>query len=342
MLVLSISLVPMSIASSQRVEDSDVKVVQMLNEAYVGFDPNNDTSPLGVFLHVFDGQAEQSSSEPYLTKCKHCSLFEYSSECRVSSTILNKATGFMQDDWVFKKSMCKVLPQFCNITINIWPGWGPPKGHFYATSGMIYAGTVPESATKCAYAFDSSSDMRPNRGCGCSIYKPDCYPDDPNWPCPYEQYPNACRDQDPLSKLNKINASSAVVTACQCARMGVNESMNPRWQGPNSTNPTVKCLWQGPNLFHGTGHNEIRRALRQQLSFVKNASEPHNEVILDGEALNAAIDKEPSSAISAFFYPLTPECEAINCSDAAYKVRHNYQVIIIIIITVFTRCIIMS
>lgn len=296
-------------------------VVDMLNAAYSGFDPSNDTSPLGVFVHVSGSQTEVSSTEPYITKCKPNCLFNYVSECRVSTTLLNRANGYMQNDWAFMKAKCAALPELCNVTVGIWPGTGNSADSFYSTPGLLYAGPVPEKATKCAYAFDASSDMRPNRGCGCSINKPNCAPSNPNWPCPNGH--NACTDQDPLSKLHKITASSAVVEACQCAKMGETESTDPTWQG--ATTATVKCLWQGPQFFHGRGQDELRRALKQQHNFVKIATDPWNEFVLDGEALNAAIAADPAHAVTAIFYPLTSACEKAHCADAAHAVQENYK-----------------
>ena len=134
---------------------------------------------------------------------------------------------------------------------------------------------LKRNASKCAYAFDGSSDLRPNRGCGCSINKPNCAPGNANWPCPDGR--NACWDRDPLAKQRRISGSSAVVRACQCAALNVTEQTNPTWKGASTT--TVSCLWRGPRFFPGQGRDELRRALRQQHNFARNASMPWNEVL---------------------------------------------------------------
>lgn len=231
----------------------------------------------------------------------------------------------MQSDWAFMKAKCAALPDLCNVTIGIWPGTASsPYNHsYYSTPGLLYIGAVPRKAAKCAYAFDGSSDMRPNRGCGCSINPQNCAPKNPNWPCPPG---HACSDRDPLDPRVKINATSAVVTACECARMGVTEDDDPIWRAQaTSTVETVECLWRGPQYFEGHGKDELRRALKQQHHFTKNATFPWNEVVLDGEALNAAIMAEPSDAIAAVFHPLTSGCEAHKCADTAFAIRDNYQ-----------------
>ena len=108
--------------------------------------------------------------------------------------------------------------------------------------------------------------------------------------------------------------------------MGINETVDPIWNPATAPSPTVKCLWQAPQFFNGSGENQIRRALKQQLHFVANAIPPHNEVILDGQALNNAIAQDSAHAIAAFFFPVgSPGCEAIKCSDTAYQVRASYQ-----------------
>lgn len=310
-------------ASTAGTAAAAAQAAEALNAAYAGFDPLDASSPLGVFVHVTGSHCEASSSAPYLTKCSQTDCLNpqnYVSECRVSTVLLNRANGNMGRDWAYQKSMCHVLPQFCNVTVGIWPG---ADGKFYQTPGMLYYGDVPRNASKCAYAFDGSSDMRPNRGCGCSINKPNCAPNTLGWPCPDGR--SACADRDPLNKLRKITGDSAVIRACQCAAMNVTEDANPTWAGASVA--TVSCLWRGPSFFPGQGEDELRRALRQQHKFVRNASMPWNEVVLDGVVMNDAIAADPAGAIAAFFFPLTPECAAASssCSDKAYAIRDQYQ-----------------
>jgi len=309
-------LILLTICIFSRSLDVDQEVVDLLNNAYRGFDPEDNNSPLGVFVHGYISNF-QSDEEPYLTKCDYNCFQHYTSECRISIVLLNKVNGNMQDDWAYKKSMCSHLPQFCNVTIGIWPGVSQP---YYSLPGIIYGSELGQHATKCAYAFDGSSDMRPNRGCACSIYQPNCAPN-PNWPCPKGW--NACTDQDPLNRFHKINANISVLTACQCATMGVTEDVDPRYKG--ETSETVSCLWQGSQFFEKSGKDQIRRALKQQQHFVKKASFPWNEIVVDGEAMNSFMGKMPSKAITAFYYPLTEGCQQTQCDKASYIARDNYK-----------------
>ena len=91
-----------------------------------------------------------------IVECDYNCFQHYTSECRISIVLLNKVNGNMQDDWAYKKSMCSHLPQFCNVTIGIWPGVSQP---YYSLPGIIYGSELGQHATKCAYAFDGSSDM---------------------------------------------------------------------------------------------------------------------------------------------------------------------------------------
>merc|ERR1712232_341398 len=121
-------------------------------------------------------------------------IFHQDSGCRMSTTVLNQVNSFLQQDWVYYQSMCKALPEFCNVSVGVWPG---RSGNYYETPGLIVWPDIGERVTKCAYAFDGSSDKRPNRGCGCQLSKSNCAPN-PHWPCPDEN--NACLDTDPLSR----------------------------------------------------------------------------------------------------------------------------------------------
>lgn len=308
-----------STATADEHQSSELAAVEMLNAAYSDYDPKNSSSPVGVFLHVF----EATASDPWVAKCDSLCLFQHTSQCRVSTTILNKMNGFLQDDWKYKQGMCKAIPDFCDVVIGIWPGLydgkSPPAEEYYSTPGIVYFPDVAEQSLKCGYPFDSSSDMRPNRGCGCSVDAANCAPDSPNWPCP--NVLNACSDRDPISKGHKITENSTVITACQCASMGLTEDVNPIYKGRGET---VKCLWKGPQFFDGHGENELRRTLKQQYNFRKLSNLPWNEIVLDGQAMNGKISSNPAHAIAAFFYPLSVGCNASQCYKGAYAARDSY------------------
>jgi hypothetical protein len=300
-------------------------LVDRLNEVYQSYKPHDDTSPAGVWVTAFEARG----AEPYLADCQHCgTLFGLplpTPSCRISASIINAENSHVQKDW-------KATSVFRKTQIALYPigTFSPFHGQFnpmFDQGGVVF-GPAAEEAMKCMYAFDGTSYVRPNRGCGCpSMISTACPPDNKNWPCPTTL--NTCSNKDPLSSMFKphpINENSSVLSACQCGNMGMTEQDDPLWTGLFGLQypPGLpKCMWQGPQFFEGKGGNELRHALRQQHNFKETALFPWNEAVLDGDVHNNLIAQKPSEMIAAFWYPRHRDCGKA-CKSGIHKARDTF------------------
>jgi len=323
-----------SLAACGALAQTEQSFVDKLNKAYQSYDPKDDTSPAGVMITAFDG----SVTEGWLADCKHCNgvygIPLPSSNCKISTSILNAQNSHLQADWKAKQFFNKpYLPPFdckkggvCDLELGIYPlgpGWPLKSTGLFNQGGAIF-GPAAEDAIKCAYPFDGASMVRPNRGCGCASLVAAVCPPNKNWHCPSTL--NTCSNKDPLSPIwnpRPITENSTVITACQCKEMGITEADNPLWDDYYPMG-LPKCMWQGPQFFEGKGRNELRQALRQQHNFRKHATFAWSEVILDGHAYNNLFEKRASETVLAFWYPRHPNCGR-RCKSAMYHAQENFK-----------------
>jgi len=248
--------------------------------------------------------------EPYKANCEKCGdvygLPLPSSNCKVSTSILNAKVSHMQEDWKGHD-----LTKVPGVNVEDWEVMMYPVGQKLTTpldrGGAIFAPAALQ-ALKCFYPFDGTTMTRPNRGCGCQSMIIDVCAPNKKWHCPTTL--NTCSDRDPQSpfwKPHPINENSSVLSACQCTEMGITENDNPLFYGLYVPG-TPKCVWSGPQYFEGKGRNELRQGLRQQYNFRKHALFPWSEAILDGEVYNNLFATKASETIAAFWYPRSKNC----------------------------------
>lgn len=104
-----------------------------LNALFTAWDPDNDTSPLGLLL---------SLGSPLNTPCNECDSAHAASDCRVSTALLNHKVSVPGRNMLF---------QLGNI------------------GGFVYWPETVAPMIMCSYGMDGATDGRANHGCGCEI-----------------------------------------------------------------------------------------------------------------------------------------------------------------------------
>lgn len=237
-------------------------VARWMNNLYTGYNPDDDTSPLGVTIQMH---------EDFNFYCGE-GCFNGNADCRVSASIYNHRV------MVTQKSNSIAI-----TTVNA------------AGSGMLFNQTAVETKlAKCSYQFDGATFNRLNQGCGCGAGgSMDC--DDPmsafNNVDPESNKPatgssphvTRCSCESPLA----FKATKTTDEQCY-------------WKGPAfylpdgaSDDGTRKMLAQ--RVANSEGEEQIGNIVR-----VKN--EFWNEVVIDGKVLLEELQRDAVRTIPAMVY----------------------------------------
>lgn len=233
-----------------------------MNEMYLGYDPADDSSPLGVTIQLH---------QDFVFYCG-VPCYNGNADCRVSTAIFNHRV------LISNETNTIVLP-----TVNA------------ALSGIFFNQTAVETKlAKCSYQFDGATFNRLNGGCGCGAGPMDC--DDPA--CAYNNqdpesgdtatgtspHVSRCWCEDPRHyDATKTNEE-------QCY-----------WKGPAfymadgvSQDQTRQMLAQ--RVANSEGVDDVGGGQTR----VKN--EYWDEIVLDGNVLQDELTRDAVSTIPAMVY----------------------------------------
>lgn len=110
-----------------------------LNALFVAWDPNNDTSPVGLMFAV---------GSPLDTRCNACDDGNHNSDCHVSAAILNNKISIPGRNMLFQQG---------------------------TVGGFLYRPDAVAPMVKCSYGMDGATAGRANHGCGCEIATASCH-----------------------------------------------------------------------------------------------------------------------------------------------------------------------
>lgn len=150
--------------------------------------------------------------------------------------------------------------------------------------GFLYRPEAVAPMVRCSYGMDGATDGRINHGCGCEMASAcggnaDC--------------PSACENKDPQTG-NEFARNSSMFSRCHC-RPG--DSLDGH------------CFWEGPSFYHGEGTDELRSMVKQRHQFMGSAATEWNEVVIDSQAHDESLKRDPAGLIAAFVVPVNAHCD---------------------------------
>lgn len=259
-----------------------------LNDLYMGFDPDDDTSPLGVTVNM------QSGSDFHFFCGGSC--YEGHADCRISTSVVNKHVQISQSD-NYVQTMDRPV-------------------------GLVFNQSAVESQfTKCSYVYDGASFTKLNLGCGCAALGTGCgnvmsaYS---NFDCAYSDNfdanacTNACQASNSTLPCMQADPTTEDVEPCYCKSDHLSQKF-PNYDVDASNVP--QCYYKGPAFYPGTTTaSETREMLtRRMTSQVTNHSydterykpEYWNEVVLDANVVLEALQAKAAAVVVAIVYAPT-------------------------------------
>jgi hypothetical protein len=277
------------------------KLAGELNQQFRGFDPEQDSSPLGVTITWLKDQDKKLNLYcPDVPRNDADGCFDGSSTCRMSAVQHTPRTAVTKDE----NDVMKVI-QFQKRNVGV----------------VFNFELVNNFFGKCAYAYDGGSNFRYNHGCGQgagSATKESC--DDPNG-----AFNNQCK-----STGKTCTAADPEVEGGSCDTLS----------GGHAVDETTKsCFYKLPSydldeadiLTHYTGKsdvtNQLRTMMQDRVKMDLNrdcGEECWNEVIIDERLLLTQLWWDPLSAVSAIVYATGVE-DAERAPSQAHDIQAAFK-----------------
>lgn len=268
------------------------EAVDILNALYLGYNHSNTSSPLGVTVRF-----TQDKNLFYCgTPC-----YKGHADCRVSGSILNHEV--------------QIHEAAAGGAVTV-------AGTMSIMTGFVFnQSMVEDEVGKCYYQFDGATDRRYNMGCGCGA---------PTSNCGSPQ--SAYQSIDPGTK-KPMTAKSKDIADCHCLT-------GARARPAPASTTEVQCFWKGPAFYPGSSADELRAMLddrvRNQVGVETVGPEKRvkqeywNEVVIDGELLQAKLDWDPSAAITAVVWlksgnPLQEDIASKKAQQMSENIRDTYS-----------------
>lgn len=255
--------------------------IEELNALYMGFDPSNDTTPLGVSI-TFAGVNKAFEDNLFCTGYVDTGCYNGLADCRMSAAHINH----------------RVMVQAKDGGYAVQPLMG-------RAVGIVFNQTLTENYFgKCTFLYDGATSLNVNLGCGASAPGPaSC---DNN----HSAYYNMCTSDGGETYHHCIETDTAVANKmCRC------DSCDPAYgviNPPHFKNDQT-CFFEMPALivpddnvssFTPSSTNHLRDAMKMRVQFDESTGQTQewNEVVIDERLLIPQLESDPASTILAFVY----------------------------------------
>jgi hypothetical protein len=261
------------------------ELINDLNARFMGFDPENASSPVGVTMRMLSPDQD----ERFFCGGKCASDYP---DCRISASLYNNRMMFTHDEHKLVLAMNRLV-------------------------GIVYNQTaVEDTLGKCAYIFDAVTQSRVNHGCGCAAISSGCNDYDgayKNQDCKYEHEETRSGIKPETCKNN--TESSRDVQECWC-KASSRRAGTPAAEEANIIDQ--QCFFKGPGLYlpDGRMETEFHDMVLARIANQEGQPDPDvtagaggiyreekwNEVIIEAEEVAAKLATNPLHAYAAFAY----------------------------------------
>jgi len=283
-----------------------------MNNLYMGFDPDDETSPTGVTINM-----QGSDDFTFFCAANGTSCHNGYADCRISTSIYNK-----------------------HMLVN-------EEGKYQVTmrrgQGIVFnQSAVLSQYLKCSYVYDGASFTKLYGGCGCAaLAGEDCgnvmsaYG---NHDCPYtadfvaNTCINACEQN--TSMCVEADTTTENVEPCYCNSPHLAEQY-PSYDEDSTTQS--QCYFKGAAFGGGTDETRamLKRRVRSQATNggtedVAGEGERWkqgywNELVLDANVVFEVLNRRPAEAIVAFVYKKDDPVAKANAATMAASMQFDYH-----------------
>jgi hypothetical protein len=283
---------------------TEEEAVQQLNEMYMGFDPSNDTSPLGVTIS-FAGNPnsfhENIFCEGYAPDETHC--FGGNADCGLSGAVIN------------------------HHVLTTPYGNGTKVASLMDRSvGYIFNQTLTETYwAKCAYLYDGANTLNVNSRCGSTAHgTADC--DDH-----HSAFYNQCtRDEPPTptSSYHTCARDDPEVANMLCAPYGpLTPPLHKSDQVCMYEMPALIVPEDGAKSFVPSKTSHLREAMNARFHSDQQSRQfqEWNEIVLDEKLVIPHFHHDPTHTILAFVYVAGGQLSTESAQTYATQIRDDYE-----------------
>jgi len=283
-----------------------------MNDLYMGFDPDDDTSPTGVTINM---QGSDDFTFYCLANGTGCN--EGYADCRISTSIYNKHM-LVSEDGMYQVTMDR------------------GQGIVFNQSAVL------SQYLKCSYVYDGASFNKVYGGCGCAaLGAADCgstmsaYS---NHDCPYiadfvsNTCINACEQN--TSMCVEADTTTERVEPCYCSSPHL-DGIYPGYDVDSTLQS--QCYFKGPAF--GGGTDETRDMLKRRVTSqetnggiedVTGEGERWkqgywNELVLDANVVFEVLRRKPAEAIVAFVYLKGDVVAKAKAATMAASMQYDYS-----------------
>lgn len=261
-------------------------LLDALNDLYLGFDEEDESSPNGVTIRMYDTFDMWCGGN-----CYDAAL----PDCRMSASLYNSKMMLV------KGRIAVTMKRYAGIVFN--------------------QKAIETRLSKCSYMYDAATWGRRNRGCGCPSNYKNCgmkaspYDDQTCEWDPPDEHPGTGKGRAwngfKEGSCHNQSITDPDVVDCLC------DAKHPRFHTPKMTTD-IQCAWKGPAIIYNSefskkpdyAESQLRDMVlqRKKDQLRMRGGEPHdkveywNEVIIDSEALRDTMYQDPNAMISAFMY----------------------------------------
>lgn len=253
--------------------------LESLNKMYMDFDPDNDTSMVGVTISLAS-QLDSFAGNLFCAPLMHTECYAGQTDCRMSAAIYNHRVIVSSKD-------------------TFAPAMDRPIGYvFNQTLVETYFG-------KCSYIFDGATSGRVNNGCGTGASGPaECT--NPN--CAFN---DMCYLDPPAHKCQREDKDIQDYL-CKCEAPICDETYGVA--DPPLRDTDAQCFYEMPAMYLDpenpsnatvTPTNHLRDSLKQRVvnqQDYDDQMQKWNEVVIDDRLLIPEIIRDPTHTILAFVY----------------------------------------